>query len=437
MLPTARGSLSLITSPDEQIQLLTYGGDTPYGTEAGGPLWSYTPEGDSWKMVKLNRTLPWRSGHTAVTDTLRNRVYFYGGKVRSASSISRYVDNKEFSVLDVSVQPWHSTSHEFSVTGTIPGVREDHGAVLLNNTHFLLLGGLTTAKQPANARVIYLFDIPNQRWSYRSTQGAIPSKLSSFTLNVYKNMLIIYGGRTTGESNNYYDQFLTLDTSQPTWTWERKTPVDAPPGRYGHGAVLFDKYLLITFGYTSEGPDHSLYVLDVETFRMVDTVNIEKESPSTSPSSDIPTWKIVVIVVASVLGLLLLLGIGWCCFRRRRRRSNEEEEEAPTVSAGTRGIQALPRNILDTSPMDQALDEDSLVSRTGEQVTPSPTTTPLTPRSASSLLQLGPFIPRLNFTIPSSATDLLGLPQRLVNREINLPTPMEVPNEPAAHRVEL
>ncbi|KAJ1658329.1 Negative regulator of mitotic exit [Dispira simplex] len=216
MFLTARHSLSLVTSLDHQSQLLMYGGDTPRGRQMSGPLWSYIPEDDSWVVVKANRTLPWRSGHTAVTDTLRNRVYFYGGQVQGASSISYYIDNTVFSVLDVSAQQWLSTSQEFFTTGTNPGARENHGAVLLNHTHFLLLGGLTTTRQPADARTIYLFDIPSQRWSYRSTRGAIPSRLSSFTLNVYKNMLIIYGGRANDGTSDYYDQFLTLDTRQTT-----------------------------------------------------------------------------------------------------------------------------------------------------------------------------------------------------------------------------
>ncbi|RKP39011.1 hypothetical protein BJ085DRAFT_29200 [Dimargaris cristalligena] len=316
------------TSPNNQDAILVFGGSRPKGQQASSnSTYLYSLADRKWTALHDVNTPPGRYEHTAVGLPNRNEVYFYGGVSDSVTGALNTTQRDDFLRFTASNQGWSQFIRTNKSTNW-PRDRMHHASVMVNDTHMAVIGGLSGA-EVVNVSQIYVVNVKTQTWSTVVVEGTAPVNLRAASAVMFQDQIILFGG-TTRDWDTYFDQVLIIDTTVQPWQWSSRVVAGAPSPRYAHTSTLVGKYMVIAFGYTAQGADDQLYVLDVQSFEMVDQFDLREAQniiPSARDGGDakLPVGAIVGIALGGAAGLAALAVGLWFLARwwQRRRRNRE------------------------------------------------------------------------------------------------------------------
>jgi len=215
------------------------------GADASGPwgdLWSLSFAGTpTWTLLPPSGTPPPpRVGHKAIYDVTRDRMVLLGGDDGSGDPPGTTW------VLPFASPTWS----ELAPSGNIPPGRYDHVAVLdTAGDRMLVFGGL--ADQPTNA--LLSLSLPGSTsWSTLSPLGgpAPPRTDHAAAYDPLRDRMIVFGGHGTG--NIFQDAWALVLGSQ---TWVNLNPTGTKPiPRDGHLMVYDSTHdRMLVFGGLDEG----------------------------------------------------------------------------------------------------------------------------------------------------------------------------------------
>lgn len=95
---------------------------------------------------------------------------------------------------------------------------------------------------------LYRLDMRTFKWELVEQLGEVPLPRDEHTGNLYQNSLITFGGFVEGERTNQIHKF---NFSNSKWETVKSTSKICPEPRAGHSAVIY-KDLLIIFGGKNE-----------------------------------------------------------------------------------------------------------------------------------------------------------------------------------------
>ena len=206
--PPTLWSSATVIDPTRRVMWVHGGQAWDNGVMTRTDLWALplgTPAG--WNQPATTGTPPGkRYGHTAIYDTPRDRLVFFGGNDSLASL-------NEVWALTLSGTPAWS---QLSPTGTPPAGRHFHSALYdAVNDRMVVFGGSTATGNQSDVWALTLSGTP--AWSQLSPTGTPPDPLwsQSAAHDRDANRLIVFGGMSGGPRNDVYA--LTL-TGSPVWS---------------------------------------------------------------------------------------------------------------------------------------------------------------------------------------------------------------------------
>ena len=265
--PSARGSATIIASPDNNHELLLFGGEYFNGSLARffNDLFLYNIKRDEWRRVTSPNTPLPRSGHAWSRGGNARGIYLFAGEFSSPKQGTFYHYN-DFWRLEPSSREW--TKLESKGKEKSPPARSGHRMTFYKN-YIILFGGFQdTSQQTKYLQDLWLYDCASFTWHCPSLPPASqrPDARSSFTFLPHESGAVLYGGYSrvkasatpkaskngslTGTSHSIMKPVVHQDTwylrvtptgsdahpgVSPSVRWERrKRPANAPnPPRAG------------------------------------------------------------------------------------------------------------------------------------------------------------------------------------------------------------
>ncbi|MBA7469341.1 hypothetical protein ES707_04608 [subsurface metagenome] len=236
--PSSRGGHSGIFVYEELGQgIIIFGGSE---SSLGVPVdsdtyklpnpWEPSP---TWEKLETTGTVPSaRAEHTAVYDTMNNRMIVFGGYTSTGSPVA--VSSETYTLdFDVAVASWT----KLNTTGDIP-ICYGHSAVW-GGMGMMVFGGKDNSEELLNdcwrlegsnwTEINVTGDKPTARWQHTAVWvGGSPGE----------GGMLIFGGKD--EQGNLNDLWFLQEPVFPEpWKWEKIYPIgDSPSARSGHAAAL-------------------------------------------------------------------------------------------------------------------------------------------------------------------------------------------------------
>ncbi|KAJ1969546.1 Leucine-zipper-like transcriptional regulator 1, partial [Dispira parvispora] len=269
-VPRGNGMAMVGLSSKYKFQVVLYGGDIPKDTnQYSDHEFSVLgqPDGD-WGFISQSEIPARRMGSTLTYAPDREVIFILGGTEQSDT------DQMAADPFDHMYFPASENCVPVRMQSEAPSSRFNHGAVMLNSSHLVVVGGMESATQAASLDQVHLLDTLTQTWSQVTTQGSEWfQSLTSSPPVVYKQRLYFFGGRIQN-NNQTLDSFLVLDTTTYPWTWSNETlkqdpDQDSLQGRYSHTTFAAGQYMFIAFGKTEQGETDELVVIDLENKKRI------------------------------------------------------------------------------------------------------------------------------------------------------------------------
>ncbi|KAJ1653502.1 hypothetical protein IWQ61_006386 [Dispira simplex] len=342
-----RGSGMAMTGLNSRykFQVVLYGGDIPgdakqYSDHEFAILGQ--PDGD-WNFISRSEIPARRVGSTLTYAPEREVLLILGGREQPDT------DQMATDPFDYMYFPATENCVPVRTQSEVPSARFNHGAVMLNSTHLVVVGGMESATQAASLDQVHLLDTLTQTWSQVPTQGSEWfQSLSSSPPVVYEQRLFFFGGRIQ-DNKQTLASLLVLDTTTHPWTWRNETldqgrDQDSLQGRHSHTTFAAGQYMFIAFGKTEQGVTDELVVIDLENKRRINEFDpaLVKDDPifiadyhgysdsafNSGLGKGLSTGAIVGVVLGSVVGCtMVLLAIWWFVFRRQAQAKKEFEKQ--------------------------------------------------------------------------------------------------------------
>lgn len=167
-------------------------------------------------------------------------------------------------VLNLDTMAWNN----LVTSGTSPGPRDSHSAVLVE--HRMIVFGGSNGTKKVNS--INILDLRTKEWSQPICQGVAPCPRESHTATlVGEDKLVIFGG--SGEGGvNYLNDLHVLDLKAMLWT-SPEVKGDIPVPRDSHSSVAVGSKLFVYGGDCGDRYQGDVHVLDIDTMTWARVIN--------------------------------------------------------------------------------------------------------------------------------------------------------------------
>ena len=189
----------------------------------------------------LHSDIPFqRYGHSVVSKG--DFIYLWGGRNDNCADNTLYC-------FDTISRQWLSRP---SVSGSIPGARDGHTAVVINNQMYIFGGYEELTERFSND--IYVLDLKTFVWKYLSVRGTPPSWRDFHSAVAFNNKMFVFGGRSDRSGPNHSQQelycnlIMFFDTTTNTWV-KPETNGTPPKGRRSHSSFVYNNDIYIFGGY--------------------------------------------------------------------------------------------------------------------------------------------------------------------------------------------
>jgi hypothetical protein len=284
-------------------------------------------------------------------------IYIFGGYIYSEKLKKPALTNLFYS-YNVNTKEWKDLNDSVDKDDVPP--LGGHTAVLVENRYIYMLGGLTWPKgnytdQVANSASgppatslskILFYDTQDNTWTKKTVSALVyndllDKPLFGFTGNYYDNNIVVFGGFVnnnsapdSGASYNILYSKYNVKTGQWNFTSIARNSdktVQYPIIGCG-GSVVYNNQLILVDGTRAPKGDfrERLYVIDLNSDKIVNTLQLAPEKPKDPPPSDpssddkgsspFPVYGIVLIVLAIVAILAI---IAFIYYRKRKARKSK------------------------------------------------------------------------------------------------------------------
>ena len=220
-------------------------------------LWLLIPVpagGQTWQQLVPAGVSPTaRGNHSAIYDTLTNRMTIFGGGTAASPLPDGFT---LFGANGVGTPSWTG----IVTPAPMPGARGSHSAVYdPSSQRMIMFGGDTSGTPNAEAwLLIGAFNPASASWQLLVPSTALPTARSGHTA-VYdptQDRMVVFGGFV---GSSVTDELWRLDNANgvgsPVSEWRRIVPPDvSPPGRAGHSAIYDPSSgFMVIFGGSAPG----------------------------------------------------------------------------------------------------------------------------------------------------------------------------------------
>ncbi|KAJ2083415.1 hypothetical protein H4R24_000794 [Coemansia sp. RSA 988] len=250
------------------------------------------------------------------------------------------------SVDDELLMTWTNITLPDGVMG-----RVGHTATVVNGESMVVLGGANADGKLEGMQTILIYDTKTQAWTQRTTSGNAPPARRDHVATVVNDTGIVIHGGASADFSSAYGDVAMLNTT--TWTWSRPRTTNAPSGRYAHSAVQAGPYMILTFGYVPDSPNHvdatdyGLYFLDTTTWEFVDRYEPSRAMLTVLyKSQKITGGTIFGLLIASIVSLLVLLVMAYIvCMHYYNKHPRLSDSGETTNMLPTTELRNLGRRI--------------------------------------------------------------------------------------------
>ena len=225
-----------------------------------GSLWMLDTQASAPNWTEMTDGLPRLRDHSAVI-TNTSQVYMhggYGGIGYCCERSSLYTFNLQ------DVQSYSDMSG--SISGSSPGNRHMHIAVLSTSNRMWIFGGLQAGSKMNDLRFVDL-DEASPSWIEVSPTGELPAARDGHSgILTNTERLWIYGGTDT--TNNFLNDiwFIDLQDISNTPFWMEVSAQNAPSARNRHSAVFSSMSEMWVFGgANNDGYRNDLWLLEASS----------------------------------------------------------------------------------------------------------------------------------------------------------------------------
>lgn len=234
-----------------QKRMIIFGGKS--GSTYLNDVWEWNLSQKEWSALSSTGTAPAaRINHTAIYDSLRDRMIIFGGN--SGSGTNFYND---VSILDLTKSPAEWSA--LSTGGNVPVGRIGHSAIYdTANDTMVVYGGLTGSSV---VNEVYSLDLATNLWTKVTTTGDVPAGSMKHT-TVYDSdtqKMILFGGT---DLFSYMDKAYTFDLSSNEF--EEIYPGGSQPDQRARHSAIYDKTnkrMIIFAGYDGGAYLRDIYAL--------------------------------------------------------------------------------------------------------------------------------------------------------------------------------
>ncbi|MFH1144079.1 MAG: kelch repeat-containing protein [Candidatus Eisenbacteria bacterium] len=216
-------------------RIVIFGGGKTTNQTGMNDTWAVDLATRAWTRLNLGGAAPRpRFGHTAIRDSLNDRMIVYGGRTGNLA----LNDVWSFDLITERWEMLRSGAPDELVEQPAP--RSHHCAVLVQQPgrHWMVVYGGWLSPSAAH-RDSWAFDLDAGTWiRLPDGPGARALHVAVFATN--RQWMVIYGGRENGYGPLLADVHVLALEADPTWmALDLGTGADIPPPRFG-AAALFD-----------------------------------------------------------------------------------------------------------------------------------------------------------------------------------------------------
>ena len=213
-----------------------------------------------------------RYGHTVVANG--DLIYLWGGRNENCADNTLYC-------FDTVTRGWLSRP---KVTGFIPGARDGHTAVVINNKMYIFGGYEELWERFSNE--VFVLDLITFVWKNQSVMGTPPSWRDFHSAVAFDQKMYVFGGRSDRSGPNHSDRevysntIMYFDSKTNTWV----TPEirgTLPLGRRSHSSFVYNNEIYIFGGYNGKSRTHfnDLYKFNPKTMVWYEVLAKGKHKP--------------------------------------------------------------------------------------------------------------------------------------------------------------
>eukprot|EP01080_Neovahlkampfia_damariscottae_P003116 gene3116-5286_t len=195
-------------------------------------------------------------GYSAIAHPFNKSVVIFGGFPGYDGNLYE---------LDIDNLKFKSSDGDIKLKGSPPTPRFDHSCVLYHE-HMFIFGGENSSGSKLDD--LYAINLQTYESTKVSCAGISPSARSSHACQIYRNMMIIFGGERGGSGGYLNDTFiLNLDTL--TWSeikYNQKSTSNIPSPRISTANFMFGQYFCIFGGKDQKGVQNDLYTFNLDIY---------------------------------------------------------------------------------------------------------------------------------------------------------------------------
>ncbi|XP_054153546.1 kelch domain-containing protein 3-like [Oppia nitens] len=201
-----------------------------------------------------------RYGHTVVVNG--DLIYLWGGRNDNCADDTLYC-------FDTASGEWLDRP---KVSGRIPGARDGHTAVSIDNKMYIFGGYEELTERFSND--IYVLDMTTFVWKYVTASGQPPTWRDFHSAVAYEDRMYVFGGRSDRSGPNhsqhevYCNELMYFNTTTNTWikpsVTNQSSSQPPPCGRRSHSSFVYQNMIYIFGGYNGLDRQHfnDLYQFD-------------------------------------------------------------------------------------------------------------------------------------------------------------------------------
>lgn len=247
-IPAGRSSHAVVTDPVGMRMIATLGSTGSSSVLGDNVALSLANGSEAWSTLPAGPTARW--GHSAVYDTVRNRLLLFGGNVNGFQTGN--------DVWQLTLTPGAEAWTQLSPAGPTAPVRVAHGAVYdpINDRMIVYGGGDGTNFNPsasvrADVWALSFSGSAAGTWAQLTPTGAPPAgRLAPvFVYDSNDQRIVMFGGDTpSGGLGDVWELDLSMGPGNEAWT--QLTPAGTAPAarRYAAGAYDPVRDTMVMFG---------------------------------------------------------------------------------------------------------------------------------------------------------------------------------------------
>ncbi|KAL0076024.1 hypothetical protein J3Q64DRAFT_1753755 [Phycomyces blakesleeanus] len=226
------------------------------GTSQTSSVVAYNTTGQWSTAIISGKPLEERAEMTATTDPSLSNAFYYGGRTPSDDTLGGYNDLYSLRISDLTwiqynlIYPYGTRPNRYAHTSTMV-----HNKLFIMGGIIVPTGNENLADSLADFRSVLVIDPYSSQSLTIATYGDIPPpKLYySAVLGPDGHSIVMFGGRSSYSNSDFShsQDVYVLDTCKLVWS--KPTVSGTPPiARAGHEAVVYNQYMIVMLGYTSE-----------------------------------------------------------------------------------------------------------------------------------------------------------------------------------------